>query len=253
MTDFKRNGFTILTLHHLSGTGGTLISKCLAAMPDVVLLSEVYPKPSLRRFNPFDPIQQFAKYKFLDVDEMENIFLNRISLIVEKCKQHQKSLIIRDHSHSDFLVKSVPKRLKLLELLKTKYDVKPAITLRNPIDSWLAMRVNNWCKNVETFDNFCSRYLLFLDMYQDAPRFLYEEFVNDPERALEQMCLFYGIHYDVRFKEKFFEVKLSGDSGRSSNKIEPRPRRKHGPEFVEEVKLSRKFQEIRERLGYDGF
>ena len=31
------------TIHHLACTGGTVISKCLAAMPDVALISEVNP------------------------------------------------------------------------------------------------------------------------------------------------------------------------------------------------------------------
>ena len=30
-------------LHHLSSSGGTLIARAIAAMPDVVMLSEVHP------------------------------------------------------------------------------------------------------------------------------------------------------------------------------------------------------------------
>ena len=47
-------------IHHLSNTGGILISKCIAAMPSVVLLSEMHPLVGLlqRQFFPLDPLAQ---------------------------------------------------------------------------------------------------------------------------------------------------------------------------------------------------
>ena len=39
----KSQKITLRSIHHLACTGGTLISKCIASMPDVALISEVNP------------------------------------------------------------------------------------------------------------------------------------------------------------------------------------------------------------------
>ena len=245
-------GLTIFTLHHLSATGGTLISKCLAAMPNVVLLSEINPLVTNYGFNPFDPIQQFTRYGLLTPAELQEIFLERITLIVEKCRQSEQKLIIRDHAHSDFLLAHSATKPHLLAALQAKYALKSIITLRNPIDSWLAMLPQGWHRQVQTFDRYCDRYLKFLDTYQDSPYFLYENFVRQPDAIMEKMCKYYGIDFAPNYKQKFSQIKLSGDSGRTSSEISPRPRRKYEQSFAEEVKRSINFHKICQRLGYGG-
>jgi len=57
------------TLHHLSCTGGTLFSKCLASMEQVALLSEVHPfNVGPLRFDSFDPVQQLFSQKLIEQD-----------------------------------------------------------------------------------------------------------------------------------------------------------------------------------------
>ena len=246
----QKTDFTILTIHHLSATGGTLISKCLAAMPEVILLSELHPYSIHNCFNPFDPIQQLTKYNLLTHKELQEIFLNRINLIVAKCQQNNKKLIIRDHSHSDFLLAHTNHQPSLLNVLKNQYQLKPLLTLRNPIDSWLSMVPKKWHKQVKTFDNYCDRYLKFLETYQNFPYYLYEDFVQQPDVILQKICLYYGIDFDPNYQDHFFQIKLTGDSGRTGSKISFRSRRKYEQSFVEEVKHSANFSKICQRLGY---
>lgn len=243
--------FEILTIHHLSATGGTLISKCLAAMPNIVFLSEITPR-TLNSFNPFDPIQQLRKYNLLSDEDYQNIFLDRISFIVDKCIQHQKKLIIRDHSHSDFLLASPKNKLSLLNNISERYKVKPLITLRNPIDSWLSIVNRGWHRGVTTFDNYCNRYLMFLDAYSSVPYHLYEDFAKDPDLILTRICEYYGINFNKNYQKKFFKIKLTGDSGRTSPEITLPSRRDYSQEFAEEVRNSKNFAEICNRLGYKG-
>ena len=248
----QKTDFNILTIHHLSATGGTLISKCLAAMPDVILLSEIHPYSPLQSFNPLDPIQQLTRYGLLTKKELEQIFLERIDFIVDKCQQNKKKLIIRDHSHSDFLQAHTNFQPSLLNVLKNKYPTKSLVTLRHPIDCWLSIIIKNWHKNVKSFDKYCDRYLQFLNTYRDFPYYLYEDFVLNPDAILQEMCQYYGIDFDPDYKQNFFEIKLTGDSGRSSSEIAPRPRRKYKEQFVERVRQSTNFQKICQRLGYSG-
>lgn len=248
----SQSDFTILTIHHLSATGGTLICKCLAAMPDVILLSEIHPHITVPTFNPFDPIQQLAKYGFLSNEELEQILLARIDFIVDKCQQHHKKLIIRDHAHSDFLLAHTNYQPTLLNLIETKYPVKPLVTFRNPIDSWLSIVLKNWHKHVQNFNNYCDRYLKFIATYQDFPAFFYEDFVLQPDAILAEMCHYYDIDFDPDYQAKFFDIELTGDSGRKSSEIAPRPRRDYPEYFAERVQQSLNFNQICQKLGYVG-
>ena len=55
------NDNVIGTLHHLACTGGTIISKSLAAMTQSYVLSEIHPyRTSAVRFDPMAAVAQFA-------------------------------------------------------------------------------------------------------------------------------------------------------------------------------------------------
>ena len=50
-------GPTLRTIHHFACTGGTVISKCLAALPQVMLISEINPiNRHSSKFNPSHPV-----------------------------------------------------------------------------------------------------------------------------------------------------------------------------------------------------
>lgn len=250
---FFNGPFEIRTIHHLSCTGGTLISKCLAAMPNVVLLSEINPLSTSRiRFNPFDPLQQFqAQYKLLSTEELKRAYLARLEIIVKKCIARDSTLIIRDHSHSDFLGKDVRTCNSLIEFTSTNYRVRPLITLRHPVDAFLSMRKAGWVKGVKSFDCYCERFLMFVERYSSAPYFLYEDFVLDPDHVLPEICHYYGIRFESNYKNTFFDIKLTGESGRSAKAIGPRPRQKYSQEFKQEVLESEHFKKISKLFGYN--
>ena len=77
-------------------------------MPNVALLSELNPRSTgAIRFNPFDPIQQYiAQYRKREInqDAAKDIFLERIDWVVKLCEEDGKAIILRDHSHGDFLL-----------------------------------------------------------------------------------------------------------------------------------------------------
>ena len=95
---------TIRTLHHLACTGGTVISKCLASMPDVALVSEVNPLNRFGgKFEPTNPLLMLERsYRELSIDEIKEDFLGQIGQAVQNCAKDGVDLVIRDHSHTDF-------------------------------------------------------------------------------------------------------------------------------------------------------
>ena len=116
-------------LHHMARCGGTLISKCLACMDGVLLLSEIHPRGT-RWFNPliqaqkwfglFSP-EEFASFRRMDRSE----FADAIVQIAERARD--RHLVLRDWSHLDFtgvpFVAQPAYRLLLADVLKPRFEL----------------------------------------------------------------------------------------------------------------------------------
>lgn len=249
---------TIRTIHHLSCSGGTLISKCLACMPDVALLSEVHPFNVGRvRFNPFDPVQQLFAQGLVEKDTtlLKSIFSDRIKAAHRFIENQHKKLVLRDHTHTDYLMREPPggdRTKSLISALSGDFLATSVVTIRDPVDSYLSLVRNGWNKGVKSFDDYCGRVLLFLEAYQDIPVYKYEEFCETPDRVLEAICNDLDIQFSREYKERFWKVKLTGDSGRASKRevISKPERRVYSAAYEAEVARSPQYKEIKRRLGY---
>ena len=100
---------SIRLIHNIPRSGGTIISKCIAAQKNVILLSEIHEsgekariamsaKPELA-----DPINQsIISYDlFSDLEKKEHLNKNynlekKINIILEKAEKINKKLVIRD-------------------------------------------------------------------------------------------------------------------------------------------------------------
>ena len=97
---------TIHILHHMARTGGTVISRCLGCMNEIVLLSEIHPSGTDR----FDPLDQARRWFDLVTEEEVASFQNgdgydfpgAVRLIAERCREHNRFLVLRDWSHLDY-------------------------------------------------------------------------------------------------------------------------------------------------------
>ncbi len=245
-------------IQHLSCTGGTLICKCLAAMPNVTLLSEVNPLSQLHihsdsRFTPTDLVSLARQGKFPLIEELcEKIFKADVGVIAEHVKQLGKYLVIREHSHSDFMVGESPSEFSTIrKLLQDDHPVLSILTVRHPIDSYLSLTNVDWLHFIPTtFDEYCRRYLLFIEYNKGLPVFKYEDFVVDPENEMKQICEVLDLPFNEDFQDIFDINVMSGDSGRSSSTIEIRDRRKYDDAFREELNESAMYARLCEVLGY---
>ena len=95
----------IRTVHHLACTGGTLIVKCLAAMPNVQVLSEVNPlSPQALATTPaFFPTDlarlSHASSRGADQQLLLDIFLAGLEVLYRNSFDNGLRLIVRDHAH----------------------------------------------------------------------------------------------------------------------------------------------------------
>src|SRR5690606_22379105 len=107
MTPDANENRSMRLLFHLPRTGGTLLSRCLASLPGVCLLSEINPR-GVSRFN---PLRQAARwYGLLQPAEVTSLqdgnfqtLRQAIALIDARATARELTLVIRDWSHLDWI------------------------------------------------------------------------------------------------------------------------------------------------------
>lgn len=249
----------IRTVHHFACTGGTLICKCIASMPNTQLLSEVDPLST--------PVQSSAKPLFSPTDMVTlmrqstrgatpelimELFLNNLGVIYPESMRSGLRLVLRDHAHSHYCRGGdIPDRPSLRNLVASRFPVLSVVTVRDPIDSYLSLRANGWIHfTPPTFDEYCARYIAFLRAYQGVPIVRYENFVSRPEAEMQNLCNVLELPLNRDFPDLFDVHKISGDSGRSENAIRLRSRRLVDDALAGELIGSVNYRSLQSMLGY---
>jgi hypothetical protein len=244
---------------HFACTGGTLISKCLASMPNTQVLSEVEPHSNLVElkrlaFAPTDLVQLCkASSRGCDTELVSQVFLAGLEAIYRDCKQKGIRLILRGHPHSHYCSGfRTAETDTLTEVVAREYPCLSLVTVRHPLDSFLSLEAQGW-KDFRPFslEEYSKRYLVFLSDHSDSPIVKYEDFTKDPQVTMRKICEVLSLRFQPGFETLFGVHRLSGDSGRSSARIGNRPRRQLSPEVAREARDSESFHHLCDVLGYD--
>lgn len=249
----------VRVIHHFACSGGTLFSKCIAALPNVFLLSEMHPTTrhgidwSEAQYTPRDVITQAMFGGVPCVEELASkIFIEDIIKVHEHLDSLGGKLVIRAHSHADYCFEGeVPNVDTVTRLLSPHFELKHLVTVRNPIDAFMSLRQNGWVHfSPDSFDEYCERFRRFLNGFEQAEIVSYEDLVEDP-RATVKRC---SDLLELDFIEDIFDYldifKVSGDSGRSGSKIAPRPRKPITDEYRREIMSSPSFQKLCKQYGF---
>jgi len=246
-------------VQHLSCSGGTLICKCLAGLPNVSVLSEVNPLSKLHvesnppGFAPSDLVYLCKRSNLPDIEELqENIFKAEMAVIAKHARTLGKHLLIREHSHSDYMEGTETRGSSTVKrLLQDQFPVLSILTVRHPADSYLSLDQLGWKRFAPgTFDEYCRRYSLFIEHNKKTPLYKYEDFVNDPQSEMRRICESLELPFNEDFEDVFDIYALSGDSGRTSSVIQKRERRAYEDSFKAELDSSAEYAELCERLDY---
>lgn len=253
----------IRVLHHQSCSGGSLIAKFIAAMPNAAVLTEATPSTRLRtkqlrskanvRFAPTDLTFLALQGRFPDIDALcEKVFRADIEVISSHLTELGKYLVIREHSHSDYFVGNEPVgHSSVRQALEPSFPLLRAVTVRHPADSYLSLLHNQWIHfEPPTFDEYCRRYRLFIVANEDTARYRYEDIIEQPQQEMQKLCATLELPFNEDFIETFDLNEMSGDSGRSSPVIEKRPRRDIDQEIRQEIENSEHYLFLCEELGY---
>lgn len=246
-------------IHHFACTGGSLFSKCLSAMPKVYLISETHPtnrrhyEESSPEYNPTDIVRLSYYAGIPDIDSLaRKIFKSSINVLYDHIEKNQATLILRDHSHADFCIgKRSKARTELVSSLHADFELISLITVRDPIQSFLSLKANNWIDFTPgTFEEYCRRYLKFIESYPNSKVVKYEDFVTQPEMCMREICQFFDIPFERSFISTFGEYRVTGESGRSGGEINERPEKSLVEEDLIEMKQSKAYTLLVDSLGY---
>lgn len=245
-------------VHHFACTGGTLISRALAAQPNSLMLSELDPLSLIStkgRFAPSDVLQMASlNREQLSPETKVAVFCAGLKALYKDAVAEGRHVIVRDHTHSHFCAAPAPETRPLItDMLRPLFNLRNIITVRHPLDSYAALLVNNWAgPAVKTLGTYADRYIKFLDSYPDIPLFYYEDFVSDPDKICQQMTQALELAFNPHWQDILPATSLSGDSGRRSNEIALRPRRTIRPSLQKEIeKGAPEYERLCQRLGYD--
>jgi hypothetical protein len=246
------------TLHHFSCTGGTLIGKCIAALPNVQLLSEVDPwstqlLPDAVRFSPTDMVTLLRQStRGASPELITELFRGQVQVLQADAVRRGLRLVLRDHAHSHFCHGAVvAERPNLRQLMPTELPLLSLVTVRHPLDSFASLVGNGWLHfEPRTLDEYCRRYLRFLDSYAGVPVLRYEDFVAAPQPTMQRLCAVLDLCFDAGFVDHFGGFRVSGDSGRSGQTIAVRPSQAAAVALEPEARRSEAFLALIDRLGY---
>lgn len=200
------------------------MTKAMAAMSNAMVLSEIHPD---RVIQPeFHPLNQILRGYGDQLDDshklaIRNHFKNEIGLAHDIAGALGKTLIVRDHSHVDFAWQQQTRSL-LIEQLSEHFEITPIVTIRDPREVWLSVKREGWFDG--TPDELCRAHCNLLSAFPDAAVFRYEDFTAQPNETVKSMCEAAGLKFEADFHSRLDDIThLTGDSGRKSSVIEPRP------------------------------
>jgi protein O-GlcNAc transferase len=217
------NGSPIRLLHHLARSGGTLISRCLASMQGVALLSEIHPAAAAVHYPIYDPLDQARRwYELFDAGEVATLGRTRperfaavIGLIEERCQARGLALVIRDWSHLDFI--GVPYRretgfkLETVEALKPQFALRRFATVRHPVTQWLSLRRIKGTSEL-TLERYLAGCHAFAEQAVAVGFVRYEDFTRTPAASLAEIARALDLAYDPGFVERWSSYRhMTGD------------------------------------------
>ena len=251
---------SIGTIHHFACTGGTVLARAVQAQPNTRVVSEVDPlsvKSLVSGRKGFAPTDLIALCRTgvydISSEVIVQMFLAALDVLYDSMNNTGQRLILRDHAHSRYCTNvDFSTRPGLMEIVQRRYCTNSVVSVRHPLESWQAMKENSFVDFPnESLDEYCLRYLAFLDDHSELPIVRYEEFVDHPEDVVRQLCGYLDIGYTDDWSMIMPAIKLTGDSGRSGDEVKPRKRRAVTDEMLAECRSSEHLEPLCSRLGYE--
>jgi len=196
----------IRILSNLARAGGTLVSRCLGAMDNIVLLSEIHPLGT-HIFNPLAQAQDWYNLMQPEDSSRQYNFIETIQLIEQRCRASGRTLVIRDWAHLDFIgvpfLEKPGYRNQLNEILTRSFDIIQYALVRHPADQWLSTARLRVMEDHLDLDAFLAGYRRFAEQAAASGFMRYEDFTREPAAQMEQLCRHLQLDFDAGFINKW--------------------------------------------------
>jgi hypothetical protein len=252
-------------VHHLHRTGGTLISRCIASLKGISLLSEVNPGTTAEQAW-LDPVFQASFWlRLMDDEEANELalldFATKIERIWERASARHDRLVLRDWSYIDFFgrpfLEQPSNELSLGNTLTDTLPLRQIVTLRHPLDQW-----SSWCgykgwaqAGAYTLEEFLAGVRRFHAATHHLPRLKYEDFVADPRQAMGWICDALQLNYSDIFMSRWPHYhQITGDDfdwSAGDWKIKPRLRRTPPDDVLKRIQGNADYQYLCEQWAYE--
>ena len=209
-------------------SGGTLLARCLASLPGVMMFSEVNPRRRPRAGGrPYTLQDQARAWHGLELASSD--FAGAVEELEAQASASGRSLVIRDWPVIDFVPMrendfTVTGRFSTLEALASRRDVRAVGFIRDAYDVW----VSNGCR-----EDFFVHYRAYLERLfaSGIPIYRYEELCEDSDRTMQRLCSDVGLTFDLSYRS-FAAVRdvtsdvdlVSGSRGARHTRIVNLPR-----------------------------
>lgn len=247
-------------LSNLARAGGTLISKCIGSMDDIVLLSEIHPLDR-QFYNPL--VQAQSWYGLLRPEEIQGKqfeFVDAIRLIEQRCRACGKTLVIRDWAHLDFIgvpfISHPACRLLLTERLAQEFSIVQYAVTRHPVDQWLSTARLDIMRGQLSFEDFLAGYRHFAEQCVRTGFIRYEDFTREPVKEMRKLCGHLKLNFDARFIDRWHHNRrvtgdMSGTSrGARLREIRPLPQQPVDPVLLGRFQDNPDYRHAIALLGY---
>ncbi len=238
-----------------------MISRSLACMRGIALLSEVHPA-GISIINPF--AQAMEWHGLPGEERLRRLFRHgtasfpeAMGAILEAAEERGLALVLREWSHLDFIGMpplAWPTGRSMLAEILGAYELVRIATVRHPLDQWLSFQETGNLVTVP-LDHFLRACRRFAESVQEIGFLRYEDFCRAPETFMQELCRRLQLPYDPTFLERQADWQnITGDRrgtvGRDPGRIAVLPRRKVTPEMLAEIESSPDYRATLDLLGY---
>jgi hypothetical protein len=246
----------IIIMLSYARSGGTLLNRCIASMPGVIMLSEI--NVEVLCPSSCNTIKDQVK-KWYGIILKSEGFVENIKELYNHCLQTGQILVIRDWTFGSFVPSrynnfNPSKSLATFNMVSKYFPVRSFVLVRDSIDIWLSFNASPrtfYDKNLEYLYEF-----IVSIINCDIKIFYYEDFCKNPVKTMNAICNYTGMKYSSRFKNFSNYFNVTGDidtpehsRGAKNSNISLLPRRKISSDLFNKINNTRAL-DINELLGY---
>ena len=242
-------------------------ARVIAALPEVVLLSETNPRSAALHSGLLNPVVQVRKWlpelasSISTFDEQELGCPHRFGELLEclhsAAEKLGLNLVVRDYSYVDFIgipfVWPVPHDSSLDLAVAGRFFVSPIVLVRHPADQLASLRSHRAIRENLTAEHYLNSYFAFLKAMKEAPTFRYED-VTDHAAIFLQICSRLGIRWDLNALERFASVDKVTGNKRSEESVIRTPRMTDAASLADEdLRRFGAYSDLLIDMGYSAY